>query len=114
MPPSVQRVVEVVKNAEQYKEKVIASLPISDAQKAQLTETLNSVQEKVVNRIVHSPVVTVVDSAESVEDDAPIQLTLGPHDTTKPHVTVIHTTVVTDTAVTDAPVTKEVSSADSQ
>jgi len=98
MPSSVQRVVEVVKNAEQCKEKAIASLPISDAQKAQLTATVNSVQEKVVKRVVHSPVV----SAEN--DDAPIQLTLGPHDTTEPHITVIHTPLVT----------KEASSADSQ
>jgi len=98
MPSSVQR---VVKNAEQCKEKVITSLPISDAQKEQLTATVNSVQEKVIKRVVHSPVVTVVDS-ESAED-APIQLTLTPHDTTEPHITVIHTLV-----------TKEASSADSQ
>jgi len=87
MPSSVQR---VVKNAEQYKEKAIASLPISDAQKAQLTTAVNSVQEKVITRVLHSPVISVVDS-ESVED-APIQLTLGPLDTTEPHITVIHTT----------------------
>jgi hypothetical protein len=95
MPSSVQRVVEVVKNAEQYKEKAIESLPISDAQKAQLSATVKSVQEKVVTRVVHSPVISVVDSA-------PIQLTLGPLDTTEPHITVIHTT------------TEEASSADSR
>lgn len=95
MPTSVQRVVEVVKNAEQYKEKAISSLPISEAQKQQLTTAVNSVQEKVVKRVMHSPVVTV---------DAPIQLTLGPLDTTEPHVTIIHTPVVT----------AEESSADSQ
>jgi len=100
MPSSVQR---VVKNAEQYKEKAIASLPISDAQKEQLTTAVNSVQEKVIKRVVHSPVISVVDS-ESVEDSAPIQLTLTPHDTTEPHITVIHTAVVT----------KEESSADSR
>jgi hypothetical protein len=95
MPSSVQRVVEVVKNAEQYKEKAIASLPISDAQKAQLTTAVNSVQEKIIKHVVHSPVVTVVES-ESPEDAMPIQLTLGPHDTTEPHITVIHTAVVTE------------------
>jgi len=93
MPASVQ---QVVKNSEQYKDNVIASLPISDAQKAQLTTAVNSVQEKVVKRVMQSPVVTV----ETV--DAPIQLTLTPHDTTEPHITVVHTVV------------KEESSADSQ
>jgi hypothetical protein len=93
MPESVQR---VVKNAEQYKEQAIASLPISDAQKAQLSATVNSVKEKVIKRVVHSPVISVVDS-ESVED-APIQLTLTPHDTTEPHITVIHTPIVTEEA----------------
>jgi len=97
MPTSVQRVVEVAKNAEQYKQQVIASLPISDAQKAQLTTAVNSVQEKVVKHVVSSPI-TVVETSNT-----PIQITLGPHDTTEPHVTVIHT-----------PVTTEASSADSQ
>ena len=109
-PESVQR---VVKNAEQYKQQVITSLPISDAQKAQLTSAVNSVQEKVVKRIMHSPVASPVGSPVaspslvSVEE-TPIQLTLGPHDTTEPHTIVIHT------QVTDAPVTKEGSSVDSQ
>jgi hypothetical protein len=97
MPTSIQRVVEVAKNAEQYKQQVIASLPISDAQKEQLTTAVNSVQEKVVKHVVSSPV-TVVETSNT-----PIQITLGPHDTTEPHITVIHT-----------PVTTEASSADSQ
>jgi hypothetical protein len=103
MPTSVQRVVEVAKNAEQYKEKAIASLPISEAQKQQLTSAVNSVQEKVVKRVMHSPVVSVEPVVETTVD-APIQITLTPHDTTEPHITILHTPVVT----------KEESSADSQ
>ena len=107
MPTSVQRVVEVVKNAEQYKEKAIASLPISEAQKQQLTTAVNSVQEKVVKRVMQSPVVTVETVETAVETtavDAPIQITLSPYDTAEPHITILHTPVVT----------KEASSADSQ
>jgi hypothetical protein len=104
MPTSVQRVVEVVKNAEQYKEKAIASLPISDAQKQQLTTAVNSVQEKVVKRVMQSPVVTVETTAVDTTVDAPIQITLSPYDTAEPHITILHTPVVT----------KEASSADSQ
>jgi hypothetical protein len=104
MPTSVQRVVEVAKNAEQYKQQVIASLPISEAQKAQLTTAVNSVQEKVVKRI--SSPVTIVESENTI--NTPIQITLGPHDTTEPHITVIHTPVVSEE------VTTAVSSADSQ
>jgi len=104
MPTSVQRVVEVAKNAEQYKQQAIASLPISDAQKAQLTSAVNSVQEKVVTRVMQSPPTPVVKE----DNNAPIQITLGPHDTTEPHITVIHTPVVSEE------VTTAVSSADSQ
>ena len=103
MPTNVQRVVEVVKNAEQYKEKAIASLPISEAQKQQLTTAVNSVQEKVVKRVMQSPVVETA-AVETTAVDAPIQITLSPYDTAEPHITILHTPVVT----------KEASSADSQ
>ena len=96
MPTSVQRVVEVAKNAEQYKQKAIASLPISEAQKAQLTTVVNSVQEKVVKRVmsperVPAPVVEIA-------DNTPIQISLTALDTTEPHIEVIHTSVVTTEA----------------
>ena len=80
MPESVKRVVQ---NASQYKQQVIASLPISEAQKAQLTTVVNSVQEKVVARVIKSPVVV---------ENTPIQIELTDLDTTEPHVEVVHVT----------------------
>jgi len=82
MPTSVQRVVQ---NASQYKEQVIASLPISEEQKAQLTTAIDSVQQKVVTRVMQSPVV----------ENTPIQIELTDLDTAQPHVDVVHTPVVT-------------------
>jgi len=88
MPSSVQRVVEVAKNAEQYKQQVIASLPISEAQKAQLTTVVNSVQEKVVRRVgITSPLQSPV-----VLENTPIQIELTDLDTTEPHIEVVHVT----------------------
>ena len=98
MPTSVQRVVQVAKNAEQYKEKAIASLPISEAQKTQLRSAVNSVQEKVVKRVMHSPPAEAVTVETAETADAPIQLTLTPHDTNEPHITILHTHVVTKEA----------------
>ena len=113
MPSSVQRVVEVAKNAEQYKQKAIASLPISDAQKAQLTTAVNSVQQKVVNRVMQSPTVEVlpntptVEVVEENEHNVPIQILLTHLDTTQLHTEVLHSADGTST-------TTVVSSADSQ
>jgi len=83
MPSSVQRVVQ---NASQYKEQMIASLPISEAQKAQLTTTVNSVQQKVVNRVMQSKLTPPVE-----ETNTPIQIELTDLDTAEPHITVVHT-----------------------
>ena len=80
MPESVKRVVQ---NASQYKQQVIASLPISEAQKAQLTTVVNSVQEKVVARVIKSPVVV---------ENTPIQIELTDLDTMEPHIEVVHVT----------------------
>ena len=94
MPTSVQR---VAKNAEQYKQQVIASLPISDAQKAQLTTAVNSVQQKVVNRVMQSPTpaptIDVLPGTPAVEENnnLPIQIILTNLDTTKVHTEVLHT-----------------------
>ena len=113
MPSSVQRVVEVAKNAEQYKQKAIASLPISEAQKAQLTTAVNSVQQKVVNRVMQSPTVEVlpntptVEVVEENENNVPIQIILTHLDTTQLHTEVLHSADGTST-------TTVVSSADSQ
>ena len=100
MPTSVQRVVEVAKNAEQYKQKAIASLPISEAQKAQLTTVVNSVQEKV---LVKRAGVTAAapPPPQVVEIEAPIQLSLTEFDTTEPHTEVLHTATVTLEAPTE-------------
>jgi len=85
MPESVKRVVQ---NASQYKEQVIASLPISEAQKAQLTTVVNSVQEKVVRRVgITSPLQSPV-----VVENTPIQIELTDLDTTEPHIEVVHVT----------------------
>ena len=83
MPTSVQR---VVKNAEGYKQQVIASLPISESQKAQLTTKVQSIQDTIVKRIT-TPADTV--------DNAPIQLDLTQFDTAAPHIEIVHTPVVT-------------------
>jgi hypothetical protein len=80
MPESVKRVVQ---NASQYKEQVIASLPISDAQKAQLTTAVNSLQEKVVTKVMSAP---------AVVENTPIQIELTDLDTAQPHIEVVHTT----------------------
>ena len=99
MPTSVQRVVEVAKNAEQYKQKAIASLPISEAQKAQLTTAVNSIQEKVVKRVVVVSPERVPAPVVEIEENTPIHIELTSLDTAEPHIEVIHTPVVTTEAL---------------
>ena len=85
-PSSVTQVVE------QYKDRAIASLPISESQKTQLTSVVNSVKAKVVQRVE-----SAFEQKPDEEINAPIQITASHLDTTQPIVEVRHTVVVEKT-----------------
>ena len=82
-PSSVTQVVE------QYKDRAIASLPISESQKTQLTSVVNSVKAKVVQRVE-----SAFEQKPEEEINAPIQITSSQLDTKQPIVEVRHTLVV--------------------
>jgi hypothetical protein len=82
-PGSITQVVE------QYKDRAIASLPISESQKTQLTSVVNSVKAKVVQRVE-----SAFEQKPEEEINSPIQITACHLDTTQPIVEVRHTLVV--------------------
>jgi len=51
LPPEAQQAIAVAQNANVYKQQAIAALPISDAQKAVLTNTVQDIQTQVQQRI---------------------------------------------------------------
>lgn len=85
-PGSVTQVVE------QYKDRAIASLPISESQKTQLTSVVNSVKAKVVQRVE-----SAFEQKPEEEINAPIQITASHLDTKQPIVEVRHTLIVEKT-----------------
>lgn len=85
-PGSVTQVVE------QYTDRAIASLPISESQKTQLTSVVNSVKAKVVQRVE-----SAFEQKPEEEINAPIQITASHLDTKQPIVEVRHTLIVEKT-----------------
>jgi len=72
LPPEVQRVAgqvsAVAEKAKEYKEQIIAALPVSAEQKAEITAKVTALQEEVVKRIESSPIgVHVKSLTEPVE-----------------------------------------------
>ena len=60
LPPEVQQVAgqvsAVAEKAKEYKEQIIAALPVSAEQKAEITAKVAALQEQVVKRIESSPI----------------------------------------------------------
>jgi hypothetical protein len=56
LPPEAQQAVAIAQNVNVYKQQAIASLPISDVHKETLSNTIQTLQTQVQQRIEHSPV----------------------------------------------------------
>jgi hypothetical protein len=56
LPPEAHQAIAIAQNANAYNQQAIASLPISDAQKATLSSTVQSLQTQAQQRIEQSPI----------------------------------------------------------
>jgi hypothetical protein len=56
LPPEAQQVVSIAENANVYKQQAIAALPLTEIQKAALTNSINSLQAEAVQRVQQTSV----------------------------------------------------------
>jgi len=99
LPKEAQQAIEVVQHAKEYEANVISSLPISEAQKAQLTTAVSSVHDKIVTKAAATPTGVQVVKLLKPSDLKPVQT-----NTHEDKVGTV-TAVTTDTAVTTVPTT---------
>jgi hypothetical protein len=76
LPPEAHQAIAIAKKADVYKQQAIAALPISEAQKATLTNTVQTLQTQAKQRIEQTPIgvqLTSAVEALSAQAHAPAQ-----------------------------------------